>query len=79
MNTKFDFGDTSGDTGSQPIVYVREVLVTDLPEDIRLQATDVDILYAVHDASGERLALVKDRQLAFTLARQHDLTPVSVH
>ena len=79
MNTKFDFGDTTGDTGGQPIVYVREVLVTDLPEDIRLQAADVDILYAVHDASGERLALVKDRQLAFTLARQHDLTPVSVH
>ena len=28
---------------------------------------------------GERLALVRDRQLAFFLARQNELTPVSVH
>ena len=30
-------------------------------------------------ADGERLALVKERALAFILARQNELTPVSVH
>jgi len=33
----------------------------------------------VHSEAGERLALVRDRKLAFILARQNDLTPVTVH
>ncbi|PJA60546.1 MAG: DUF1150 domain-containing protein, partial [Rhodobacterales bacterium CG_4_9_14_3_um_filter_71_31] len=36
-------------------------------------------LYAIHDASGARLALVGDRDLAFVVARQNEMTPVSVH
>ncbi|MYA88929.1 MAG: DUF1150 family protein, partial [Boseongicola sp. SB0662_bin_57] len=36
-------------------------------------------VYAVHSSDGERLALVKDRSLAFILARQNDLAPVNVH
>jgi hypothetical protein len=36
-------------------------------------------LYAVHSDQGERLALVKDRNLAFVLARQNDLSPVTAH
>ncbi|PPB82222.1 hypothetical protein LV82_00148 [Albidovulum inexpectatum] len=75
MNTKYDFGPETGER----IVYVREVPVNELPEEIRAQAMGLDRLYAVHDASGERLALVKDRRLAFILARQHDMAPVSVH
>jgi hypothetical protein len=39
----------------------------------------MDEIYAVHDADGQRLALVKDRTLAFVLARQNDFAPVSVH
>lgn len=61
------------------IVYVRAVLVEDLPEDVRDQAGDLERLYAVHNAEGDRLALVRDRRLAFTVARQNDLAPVSVH
>jgi hypothetical protein len=38
-----------------------------------------ETLYAVHSAEGERLAVVKDRKLAFLLARQHDFAPVAVH
>ena len=34
---------------------------------------------AVHNTEGERLALVNNRRLAFVLARQHDLSPVTVH
>ena len=60
-------------------VYVRQVEVCDLPEDMREQAMGLDRLYAVHDTNGDRLALVRDRNLAFVLARQNDLTPVTVH
>lgn len=75
MNTPFDFGGEA----KRPIVYVREVAATELPEEVRAQLMGATKLYAVHDASGERLALVKDRRLAFVLARQHDMTPVTVH
>lgn len=75
MQTPYDFG---ADTG-RPIVYVRAVKVADLPEDIREQAMGHDTLYAVHTAEGERLALVRDRRLAFVLARQNDMLPVTVH
>ena len=61
------------------IVYVRHVNVSDLPAEVQNQAGGVKQLYAVHRADGERLALVKDRQLAFILARQNDLAPVTVH
>ena len=61
------------------IVYVREVKVADLPEELRTQMTGLTTLYAVHNAEGERLALVRDRATAFVLARQNDLAPVAVH
>ena len=61
------------------IVYVRTVLVADLPKDLQEQVEGVETVYAVHRPDGERLALVKDRDLAFLLARQNDLAPVSVH
>ena len=61
------------------IVYVRKVSVSDLPEDVQDQAEGAEELYAVHAADGERLALVKERKLAFILARQTDFSPVTVH
>lgn len=61
------------------IVYVRPVAISDLPEEIQEQAQGLHELYAVHNGEGERLALVKDRKLAFVVARQNDMAPVSVH
>ena len=61
------------------IVYVRPVLVADLPSELLAQAEGFETIYAVHRPDGERLALVADRALAFALARQHDMAPVSVH
>ena len=61
------------------IVYVLPVAVADLPDDIRQQAMGAETLYAVHTAAGERLVLVRDRQLAFALARHNDLAPVNAH
>ena len=66
--------------GNDRIVYVRSVLVADLPEELQHQAEGHEKLYAVHrGGDGERLALVADRTLAFSLARQNDLAPVNVH
>lgn len=69
----------SEDQSPDRIVYVRPVPVTDLPSDLQAQIKGIDTLYAVHGPDGSRLALVKDRNLAFVLARQNDLAPVSVH
>jgi hypothetical protein len=63
----------------QKIVYVREVKVADLPEEVQREAGGLKTLYAVYSPEGERLALVRDRQMAFVLARQNDFAPVTVH
>lgn len=75
MDTKYDFGEGEANR----IVYVRKVAVKDLPENVRAQVGGLDSLYAVHSSDGEQLALVRDRSLAFVLARQNDLAPVAVH
>jgi hypothetical protein len=75
MNTPFSGLPQTGDR----IVYVREVLVEDLPDALRSQIPGQDVVYSVHGTDGRQLALVADRQMAFHLAREHDLTPLSVH
>lgn len=75
MNTPFE----GLPQGADRIVYVREVAVDDLPDEVREQVGDVAMIWSVHGADGRQLALVADRKLAFHLAREHDFTPVSVH
>ncbi|MFN3615997.1 MAG: DUF1150 family protein [Rubrimonas sp.] len=60
------------------IVYIRNVEKSELPQETRERLGDAP-LYAIHDAVGNRLALVADRDLAFAVARQHEMTPVSAH
>ncbi len=67
------------DDGGKRIVYVREVKTADLPDEIRARTEGMDHLYAIHDSDGDVLALVPDRDQAFVVARQNDLSPVSVH
>lgn len=74
MNTPFDLS-----RFGEGVVYVRPVRVADLPDDLRAQAGDRKELFAVHNSEGEQLALVADRQMAFYLARENDMTPVAVH
>jgi hypothetical protein len=76
MDTKYDFG-AEGDV--LRIVYVRPVPVAELPEDLQAQLPGIETLYAVHTEDGDRVALVRDRKLAFMLARVNDMAPVSVH
>jgi hypothetical protein len=61
------------------IVYIRPVAVADLPVDLQDQIGDRLTVYSVHRIDGEQLALVADRNLAFSLARDHEMLPVSVH
>ncbi|EAQ24159.1 MULTISPECIES: DUF1150 family protein [unclassified Roseovarius] len=75
MDTRYDFGENT----DRAIVYVRPVNVDDLPQDMREQVRDLTKLYAVHNEEGERLALVEGRDLAFQLARQNNMEPVTVH
>jgi len=75
MDAKYDFAGGA----ERPIVYVRSVNVADLPQEMREQAMGHETLYAVCTEDGERLALVRDRALAFVLARQNDMQPVTVH
>lgn len=75
MEERYEFGEAQ----ERAIVYVRSVNVADLPEDVQEQVGDLTTLYAVHSEEGERLALVNDRKLAFQVARQNNLDPVTVH
>ncbi|WP_106745595.1 DUF1150 family protein [Yoonia maritima] len=74
MDTKFDINELATD-----IVYVKPVLAADLPDDMRDQIGDLETLFAVHNSEGEQLALVANRKLAFHLARENDMNPVTVH
>jgi len=75
MDHKFDFGDGS----EEQIVYVRPVPEDELPDDLRGQIDRSEPIYALHDAEGQRLALVASRALGFVLARQNEMNPVNVH
>ena len=73
------------DLGGPDLVYVREIRGADLMKDADVDVTeDViihpdQILYAVHGADGERLAVMLDRETAFAAAEAHELDAVSVH
>ena len=71
--------------GAPDLVYVREIRASDIladivePEDTDLSVDPEAVLYAVHGADGERLAVMMDRESAFAAAVAHELEPVSVH
>lgn len=76
MDVKYDLSKL--DSGR--VVYVKQVKADELPDEVREQMGDRASVYAVHRGEdGERLAFVKDRKMAFVLARQNDLAPVTVH
>lgn len=63
----------------RPIVYIRKVAVADLPDEVQVRAKGIETLYAIGAENGDQIALVRDRDLAFIVARQNDMRPVSVH
>ncbi|MBV1863962.1 MAG: DUF1150 domain-containing protein [Rhodobacteraceae bacterium] len=75
MHIQFNFPDQDKDH----IVYVRLVDLADLPEEVQEQIDGDGPVYAIHTGDGERIALARDRNLAFALARTNEMVPVSVH
>ena len=71
--------------GAPDLVYVRPIKARDIlastpmAEDKSFAIDPDQILYAVHRADGERLAVMGDRQSAVAAALANDLAPVSVH
>ena len=75
MHSKYDFSHFDTDD----LVYIKSVAVTELPLDLQRQVGPDKTLYAVHKADGERVAVVENRALAYSLARDNDLTPMTLH
>jgi hypothetical protein len=75
MHSKYDFSHFDTDD----LVYIKTVAVTELPLDLQRQVGPDKTLYAVHKADGERVAVVENRALAHRLARDNDLTPMTLH
>lgn len=61
------------------IAYIREVPLDRLPDELRSQLGDAGQVYGIHSEDGECLALTRNREMAFVLARHNDLAPVSAH
>ena len=74
MNSKQAFAEMG-----RNIVYVKEIETSGLPDDLRAEAGDLETVFSVHNAEGQQLALVANRSLAFHLAREHKMVPVTVH
>jgi hypothetical protein len=71
--------------GAPNLVYVRPIraaeVIASTPVE-QMQGLHLDpnqILYAVHRADGERLAVLMDKSSAVAAALAHELAPVSVH
>jgi len=75
MHSKYDFSHFDTDD----LVYIKTVEVSELPLNLQRQVGSDKTLYAVHKADGERVAVVENRALAYSLARDNDLTPMTLH
>lgn len=60
------------------VAYVRTIAASDLGDEIETP-DGVTTLYALHDEAGRRLALFDNRNFAFQIAKQNDLTVLSAH
>lgn len=58
--------------------YIRAIRVDDLEPEIKTP-DGVEIVYALCDVNGRRMALFDDRDLAFAVARSNEIAAVSVH
>lgn len=74
MNTKFDLSEMGGNS-----VYVKQIEVANLPDELREQAGEFVHVFAVHNAKGETLALAATNELAVHLALQNNMQPVGLH
>lgn len=87
MRTPMDYPlshDAFAALGAPALVYVRPMSALaafdQYPKAMAEAELQPDqIVYSVHRANGERLAILTDRDTAFAAAIAYDLAPVSVH
>ena len=79
MNTQYKFDKTTGRPQDARIVYVRPLDTKELPAHLREQTGGLERVYGVFGANGEQIALTSNKSMAFDLARENQLTPLSVH
>ena len=60
------------------LVYIKEISAVDLPAELQDQIDDMNPMFSVHNAKGDQLALVGNRQLALEIAHQNDLVPMTI-
>ncbi len=67
--------------GKPTMVYVRPMLAGDLRDEVAgLDDVPEDMtLYSVHAADGTRMAVMDRIETAYSVARDHEMSPVSVH
>jgi hypothetical protein len=71
--------------GGQDIVYVRPVKGAELLADTPIEMfkgfhiKPNQVLYALHGADGERLAVTMDKASALAAAHEHEMDVVSLH
>lgn len=70
--------ETAGDAGDAPATALATVGVGQIAY-VKAVTVEGNELFAIHAADGEPLAVVENRGLAFSVIRQNDLEPVSVH
>ncbi|MES1990333.1 MAG: DUF1150 domain-containing protein [Pseudomonadota bacterium] len=77
--------ETFANVGMPGVVYIRSVKAGELAAELGTEFTlQIDVapetvLYAVHAANGQRMAILDDRAAAFAGAREYELEPLSVH
>jgi len=69
MNTRFEkfSPDQFAALGVDRLAYVRPAVM------------DGRTVYAIHNADGNELGMMAERDIAFAAVKQHDMEPVSVH
>ncbi|MEK9831742.1 MAG: DUF1150 family protein [Rhodospirillaceae bacterium] len=69
MNTRFEkfSPDQFAALGVDRLAYVRPAVV------------DGRTVYTIHNADGNELGMMAERDIAFAAVKQHDMEPVSVH
>ncbi|MGB0625138.1 MAG: DUF1150 family protein [Alphaproteobacteria bacterium] len=69
MNTRFEkfSPDQFAALGVDQLAYVRPAVV------------DGRTVYTIHNADGNELGMMAERDIAFAAVKQHDMEPVSVH
>lgn len=60
-------------------VYVRPVMVADLPLEIRRELGSLITVYGIFDSNGTQLALVNGERMAYSIAREHHYQPFAVN